>query len=146
MKTLAKLSLALALAACADGTGPRPQATSLEGVWTAPTAGSQFHTVRVEIVLDLSTAPNPGTALGGVWSVQLTGCTLTGCPISGVLINSTRTGNNVRIEFSPTTSCLSSFAIITATLTSPNTLSGIFVRRVCGGPDDAPAPITLTRQ
>jgi hypothetical protein len=129
-------SLALLATACGgDSTAP---ATSLIGTWTAPTAGPFFDNVQVQIFLDAQ------GSIGGSWSMDITNCA--GCSESGFVVNGTRNGDQVVIPLTRQTSCVQTMGVVTATLTSPNTLTGNFVRTVCGGPNDVAAAITLTRQ
>jgi hypothetical protein len=125
------------LSACGGGDSTAPKA-SIAGTWTAPTAGQFFNNVHVQIILDAN-----GSVEGG-WSMDIANCA--GCSTAGLVVGGSRTGSQVVIPFTRQTSCVETTGIVTATLTSPNMLTGNFVRTVCGGPNDPPAQIVLTKQ
>lgn len=120
------------------GSSTAPQAASLKGLWTSPTAGQFFNTLRVQITIEV------GNTLSGDWTAQITG---TNYESSGYFWNGARSGDNVSIPLTSSTPspCNIPMGVLAATLSSPNTLSGTFVRKACNGNDDPPVAITLTR-
>lgn len=129
--------LSLLFTACGgDGTGlgSGGPPTTLNGIWTAPTAGLMYGlSVRI------------GT--GNDWSGYRSSCTPVNgpaCLASGAVGSAALSGSTVTIDIMPTSPCGNYNARITGTA-SGNQITGAIVYSSCNSPNFSSASITLTR-